>query len=128
MSHLRNERVLDTQFLRYNLPGARHMSNIIHINDSNFETEVLASTQPVIVEFGATWCGPCQRQAPILEKYSQENKADADHVGVKVCAVDIDDAPAITAKLGIRSVPSLLFFENGKQTGMKVGLTSFREI
>lgn len=98
------------------------MSNIIHLDDSNFEAEVLNSEQTVVVEFGATWCGPCQRQAPILEKFATE------HTEVKVCAVDIDDAPSVTAKLGIRSVPSLIFFSNGKQTGMRVGLTSSREI
>lgn len=102
--------------------SVKTISNIKHLDDTNFEEEVLASKQTVIVEFGATWCGPCQRQAPILEKFATENAS------VKICAIDIDDAPTVTAKLGIRSVPTLLVFEGGKQTGMKVGLTSLREV
>lgn len=93
------------------------------ITDDNFESEVLNNKGMVLVDFGATWCGPCQRQTPIVESFATIN-----HDLVKVCAVDIDDAPVTVAKLGIRSVPSLLVFENGKQVGMKVGLTSMGEL
>lgn len=98
------------------------MSNIVVVDDSNFETEVLKADKPVVVEFGATWCGPCQRQAPILDKFASENTT------VKVCTVDIDDAPNTASQLGIRSVPSLLVFESGVQVGFKVGLTSSKEL
>jgi thioredoxin 1 len=99
------------------------MSEVKTLDDSNFETEVLNATGTVLVDFGATWCGPCKRQHPILEEFAAE-------IGdlVKICTVDIDDAPVAVAKLGIKSVPSLLVFKDGKQTGMKVGLTSKAEL
>lgn len=98
------------------------MSNIVHVDDNNFEAEVLQSEVPVLVDFGATWCGPCQRQLPIVEKFATDN------VNVKVCKVDIDDAPAVASKLGIRGVPTLMLFNEGKSIGYKVGLTSLAEI
>jgi thioredoxin 1 len=98
------------------------MSNIVHVDDNNFEAEVLQSEVPVLVDFGATWCGPCQRQLPIVEKFATDN------VNVKVCKVDIDDAPAVASKLGIRGVPTLMLFNAGKSVGYKVGLTSLAEI
>lgn len=99
------------------------MTEIVHVDDSNFESEVLASELPVLVDFSATWCGPCQRQLPILEKFAAENQSK-----VKVVKVDIDDAPVATAKLGIRGVPSLILFKGGKPVGTKVGLTSLAEM
>lgn len=99
------------------------MTEIVHVDDSNFESEVLASELPVLVDFSATWCGPCQRQLPILEKFAAENQSK-----VKVVKVDIDDAPVATAKLGIRGVPSLILFKGGKPIGTKVGLTSLAEM
>src|SRR5271169_2514958 len=98
------------------------MSDVVHVDDSNFETEVTNATGPVLVDFSATWCGPCKRQLPVLEKFAAEN------LGVKVCKVDIDDAPLMAAKFGIRSVPTLMLFNVGKPTGSKVGLTSFAEM
>lgn len=99
------------------------MSNVVHVDDSNFETEVLKSEVPVLVDFSATWCGPCQRQLPLLEKYAAENSPQ-----VKVCKVDIDDAPGIAAKLGIKSVPTLVVFNKGAALGTKVGLTPLAEM
>lgn len=99
------------------------MSEVKIVDDSNFDTEVLNASGPVLVDFSATWCGPCQRQSPILEKFASENFGK-----IKVVKVDIDDAPVATAKLGIRSVPSLVVFENGKQTTFKVGLTTLAEL
>jgi thioredoxin 1 len=99
------------------------MSDIVHVDDSNFETEVLQSKLPVLVDFGATWCGPCQRQLPIVEKFATGNTET-----IKVCKVDIDDAPNMASKLGIRGVPTLMLFIEGKSMGSKVGLTSLAEI
>src|SRR5574337_430163 len=96
--------------------------SIVHVDDNNFETEVLQSEKPVLVDFGATWCGPCQRQMPIVEKFATDN------VDVKVCTVDIDDATNVASKLGIRGVPTLMLFSEGKSVGYKVGLTSLAEI
>jgi thioredoxin 1 len=99
------------------------MSDVVFVDDSNFEAEVLNSTVPVLVDFGATWCGPCKRQLPIIEKFA------ADYNGsLKVVKIDIDDAPLVTAKLGIRSVPTLILFSGGGVIGSKVGLTSLAEM
>jgi thioredoxin 1 len=99
------------------------MSDIVFVDDSNFETEVLASEVPVLVDFSATWCGPCQRQLPLLEKFATDNTSL-----VKVCKVDIDDAPVVAAKLGIRGVPTLMLFNGGRSLGFKVGLTTLAEM
>lgn len=95
------------------------MSELKYADDSNFEVEVLNSKVPVLVDFSATWCGPCQRQLPILQKF-----ADANLDKVKVVKVDIDDAPEITAKLGIKGVPSMVLFNHGQKLDIKVGLTT----
>lgn len=99
------------------------MSEVKVLDDSNFDTEVSNYQGKVLVDFGATWCGPCKRQLPIIEKFAQESLGM-----VKVCTLDIDDAPNVVTKLGIRSVPTLLLFENGKQVSTKVGLTSFADL
>jgi thioredoxin 1 len=99
------------------------MSNVVNVDDSNFETEVLSSDVPVLVDFSATWCGPCQRQIIVVDKFATQ------HLGsVKVCTVDIDDAPLTASKYGIRSVPTLLLFVDGQKVASKVGLTALREL
>jgi len=95
------------------------MSELQYVDDSNFEAEVVKSSIPVLVDFSATWCGPCQRQLPILQQF-----ADANVDKIKVVKVDIDDAPEITSKLGIKGVPSMVLFNQGQQLDMKVGLTT----
>jgi thioredoxin 1 len=95
------------------------MSDVVIVNDENFESEVLQSRLPVLVDFSAVWCGPCQRQLPIMEKFASDNKKR-----VKVCKIDVDDAPKVAAQLGIKSVPSIVLFHWGKRVDSKVGLTS----
>jgi thioredoxin 1 len=99
------------------------MSDVVYVDDSSFETEVLKSEVPVLVDFSATWCGPCQRQMPILEKFATTNSNK-----IKVAKVDIDEAPQITAKLGIKSVPSIILFNHGQRVDMKVGLTTLADL
>ena len=99
------------------------MENIKAVDDKNFETEVLNSELPVLVDFSAEWCGPCTRQLPIIEKFAQENKDK-----IKVVSVDIEEASTIASKFGIKSIPSLLYFVDGKNVGMRVGLTSLSEL
>ena len=99
------------------------MSDVIYVDDQNFETEVTQSTVPVLVDFSATWCGPCHRQMPTLEKFATENLKT-----IKVCKVDIDDAPIMTSKLGIKSVPTLMLFKGGESLATKVGLSSLSDI
>jgi thioredoxin 1 len=97
--------------------------SVSEVNDSNFDVEVLQSDVPVLVEFGATWCGPCQRQAPILEQFKSQYDGK-----VKVVTVDIDESPNASASYGIRSVPSILLFKNGDKLFSKVGLMSLGSI
>lgn len=99
------------------------MGDVIKVDDQNFEAEVLASAVPVLVDFGAEWCGPCARQLPILEKFATENKGK-----VKVVTVDIEEALDITSKFGIKSVPSMLLFVGGKKVDGKVGLTALADL
>jgi len=99
------------------------MSELQCVDDANFEAEVIKSNVPVLVDFSATWCGPCQRQLPILQKF-----ADANVDKIKVVKIDIEDAPEITSKLGIRGVPSMVLFNQGQRLDMKVGLTSLSEL
>lgn len=98
------------------------MSDFLQVDESNFESEVLQSKIPVLVDFGATWCMPCVRQIPVLEKLALAKS------GLKIVKIDIDDSPGIASKFGIRSVPSLLLFNNGQKIDMKVGLSSLSDL
>jgi thioredoxin 1 len=93
--------------------------NVIELNDENFDAEVSKSTQPVLVDFGATWCGPCKALAPVVEKLADETVGK-----YKVCKVDTDEAPKVSAKFGVRSVPTILVFKNGEKVAQHVGLTN----
>lgn len=95
------------------------MSDVVYVDDNNFEAEVLQSQLPVLVDFSAVWCGPCQRQLPIIEKFATANKQR-----VKVCKVDVDESPQVVAKFGIKSVPCIFFFNKGNKIHSTVGLTS----
>jgi thioredoxin 1 len=93
--------------------------NVREFNASNFETEVLASDVPVLVDFTATWCGPCKALAPIVEKLADEFAGQ-----VRVGKLDIDESRPIAQKYGIRSVPTVMVFRGGQKTGEHVGLTT----
>jgi len=88
----------------------------LHITEQNFEAEVLKSTLPVMVDFGATWCGPCRMIAPYMEQLSDEYAGKA-----VVAKVDVDECPGISAKYGIRNVPTVLIFKNGEIVDKNVG-------
>ena len=97
--------------------------NIIRVTDNTFTNEVINSTIPVLVEFGAQWCGPCKRQLPILESYENNNRGL-----VKVCKVDIDECSELSRKYGIRSVPTIILFKNGNPIKTVVGLQSAQKL
>ena len=84
--------------------------------DQNFEQDVLKSSKPVIVDFWAEWCGPCRQLAPTLDELSQE-LADK----VIICKVNIDENPNSPTTYGVRGIPTLILFKNGKQVSTKVG-------
>lgn len=99
------------------------MSDIKSVDNSNFKNEVLDSDVPVLVDFSATWCAPCQRMLPTLEKFSNENSGK-----VKVVKVDVDDSPDLASSYGIKSVPAFHLFKNGKPVESKVGMMSITEL
>ena len=86
------------------------------VSDKTFDLEVLQSAEPVLVDFWAEWCGPCKAMAPALEQVAHEMKGK-----VKVVKLDVDQNPTITGKYGIRAMPTLLLFKNGKVAAQHVG-------
>ncbi|MFO0666018.1 MAG: thioredoxin [Polyangiaceae bacterium] len=94
-------------------------ANVIELTDDNFENEVLKSSVPVLVDFTATWCGPCKALAPIVEGLA--NDAGGKY---KVAKLDIDDASSTARKYRVMSVPTVLVFQGGQLKGQHVGLTN----
>ena len=88
----------------------------VKVDTSNFQSEVLESAEPVVVDFWAEWCGPCKMIAPSLEEISSEMQGK-----VKVAKLNIDENPDIAAKYGVRSIPTLAMFKDGEVADIKVG-------
>ena len=88
----------------------------VEVNDSNFEEVVLKSDKLVIIDFWAEWCGPCRMVAPIIEEISEEYEGK-----VLVAKVDVDSNPGISSKLGIRNIPTVMFFKDGEMVDKQVG-------
>jgi len=93
------------------------MANVQNVTDADFETEVVHSSIPVLVDFSATWCGPCKQLVPIVEELAKEYAGRA-----KVVAVDVDQAQQTAMTFGIMSVPTLLIFKDGKTQAQMVGV------
>lgn len=96
---------------------------VVHVSDASFEAEVLNSSVPVLLDFTATWCGPCQRIAPLIDAL-----ADKQNGKLKVCKLDIDNNPRSPSKFGIRGVPTLMLFQGGQQVGTHVGALNGKQL
>jgi thioredoxin 1 len=108
--------------------GGNHMfasftpARVEHASEASFDRQVLESDTPVLVDFYADWCGPCQALAPTLEALARE----VPHA--RVVKVNVDENPALAARYGINSIPSLMVFENGQSAAHHVGLASKEQL
>ena len=93
--------------------------DILHVTDDSFETDVINSSDPVLVDYWAEWCGPCKMIAPILEEIASEYSGK-----VKIAKLNIDENPQTPPKYGIRGIPTLMLFKNGEIEATKVGALS----
>tara|TARA_Y100000034_G_scaffold48390_1_gene59755 strand:+ start:6852 stop:7163 length:312 start_codon:yes stop_codon:yes gene_type:complete len=86
------------------------------LNEANFHNEVVKSSEPVLVDFWATWCGPCLHLTPIIDKLAEEFD------GVKIFKINVDEAHSLSSKYGVTAIPALLFFKDGEVVDRMVGL------
>lgn len=93
--------------------------SVVHLTDENFKKEVLESKSPFLVDFWATWCGPCRKVGPVVEELAQEFKGK-----IKIGKLNIDDGPKIASAYGVMSIPTLMFFKDGKIIEQIVGAMS----
>ena len=93
--------------------------NVVEITDSNFEQEVLGSKVPVLVDFWAAWCAPCRMLAPTVEAVAEKYASNA-----RVMKLNVDDNPSVSQRFGIKGIPTLILFKNGKEEERVVGATS----
>jgi thioredoxin 1 len=97
-------------------------ANTTEVNDNNFETEIENHKGVALVDFWATWCGPCRRIGPLIDELATEYKGK-----VKVAKIDVDDSPNTAMRFGIRSIPCLMLFKDGKNVDQLVGAPPSKE-
>ena len=93
------------------------------LDSSNFDSVLATKNMPVMVDFWATWCGPCRMQAPVLEKLDAELQG-----GVKICKVDVDENPGLAQRFGVSSIPTLVVIRDGKAVKGVVGLHNLEQL
>jgi thioredoxin 1 len=94
-------------------------SQVEEINDLNFDSEVLSSEQPFLLDFSAVWCAPCKALNPIIESIAEHYRGQ-----LRVGKIDIDGSPEIASRFGVRGAPTLLVFRNGQEVARRLGLSS----
>ena len=87
----------------------------ITVDVNNFDSEVMESDKPVLVDFWATWCGPCRMLGPVIAQIADERE------DIKVCKINVDDAPQLAQQFNVMSIPTVIVFKNGEITGQSVG-------
>ncbi len=94
----------------------------VEVTKANFQSEVINSDKPVLVDFWAGWCGPCRMVAPILDEIAKENP------DIKVAKVNVDEQQELAAQFGIMSIPTIIAFKDGEQMGKSVGVRSKQDL
>ena len=97
--------------------------SVINLNEKNFEEEVLKSEKKVLIDFWASWCGPCRMMSPVVDEIAGEMKDS-----VKVCKINIDEEQNLAVKYNVMSIPTFVVLKNGKEVGRTVGVQDKQEI
>jgi len=95
----------------------------IHVSEDSFDNAVIKSPVPVLVDFWATWCGPCKMIAPILDEIAKEKEGK-----IRIAKIDVDQNPALAARFNIRGIPTMILFKNGEPQETIVGLTGKKNL
>jgi len=98
-------------------------ASIIDLEESNFDQTITGSPVPILVDFFASWCGPCRMIAPLLDEIAKEHGGK-----LKIARVDVDNSPRFILRFGIRNIPTLVFFKDGEVKDQVVGLTTKAEL
>lgn len=97
--------------------------SVLSLNEKNFEEEALKSEKPVLIDFWASWCGPCKMMSPVVDEIAEEFGET-----IKVCKVNIDEERNLAAKYNVMSIPTFIALKNGKEVGRTIGVQEKKEI